>query len=383
MILNDRIPLSSDRTYTDEGYLIVPARIARTGVQEYYAGEMGLQDREVTDTVRVYRPASEVFSSDSLGSFSSKPVTDNHPPVLLDAKNTKTYAVGFCEPDIIKDGDYVKAVLHITDSAAIERVKSGKVELSNGYTSKIEWTPGVTSSGEAYDAIQTDIRGNHIAIVDAGRCGAACRIADSKPEEITMQTLTLEGVDFEVNDKQREALDKLQSQLADAQKEASKKEADEEKAKKDEEEEEEEEETKKETSDALKKVDVLQAKLDDAVSRIPNAEMLDQLLENRLDTRDSALKIMPNFDHKGKDCETIRSEVVAAKCPTVDASKVSTDYIRARFDMLAEQTKDLTNVDAAINTAYMSDTEKAPDPVAQARAKAVKARREAWKPKTN
>jgi len=40
-------------------------------------------------------------------------------------------------------------------------------------------------------------------------------------------------------------------------------------------------------------------------------------------------------------------------------------------------------VDAAINTAYMSDTEKAPDPVAQARAKAVKARREAWKPKTN
>jgi hypothetical protein len=381
MILNDRIPLSSDRTYTDEGYLIVPARIARTGVQDYYAGEMGLQDREVTDTVRVYRPASEVFSSDSLGSFSSKPVTDNHPPVLLDAKNTKTYAVGFCEPDIVKDGDYVKAVLHITDSAAIERVKSGKVELSNGYTSKIEWTPGVTSSGEAYDAIQTDIRGNHIAIVDAGRCGAACRIADSKPEEITMQTLTIDGVDFDVNDKQREALDKLQAQLADAQKEASKKEEDEEKAKKDEEEK--EEESKKETSDALKKVDVLQAKLDDALSRIPNSEMLDQLLENRLDTRDSALKIIPNFDHKGKDCEAIRAEVVAAKCPTVDTSKVSTDYIRARFDMLAEQTKDLTNVDAAINTAYMSDTEKVSDIVSEARAKHVKRSADAWKSKTN
>lgn len=381
MILNDRIPLSSDRTYTDEGYLIVPARIARTGVQDYYAGEMGLQDREVTDTVRVYRPASEVFSSDSLGSFSSKPVTDNHPPVLLDAKNTKTYAVGFCEPDIVKDGDYVKAVLHITDSAAIERVKSGKVELSNGYTSKIEWAPGVTSSGEAYDAIQTDIRGNHIAIVDAGRCGAACRIADSKPEEITMQTLTIDGVDFDVNDKQREALDKLQAQLADAQKEASKKEEDEEKAKKDEEEK--EEESKKETSDALKKVDVLQAKLDDALSRIPNSEMLDQLLENRLDTRDSALKIIPNFDHKGKDCEAIRAEVVAAKCPTVDTSKVSTDYIRARFDMLAEQTKDLTNVDAAINTAYMSDTEKVSDIVSEARAKHVKRSADAWKSKTN
>jgi hypothetical protein len=299
----------------------------------------------------------------------------------LDAKNTKTYAVGFCEPDIVKDGDYVKAVLHITDSAAIERVKSGKVELSNGYTSKIEWTPGVTSSGEAYDAIQTDIRGNHIAIVDAGRCGAACRIADSKPEEITMQTLTIDGVDFDVNDKQREALDKLQAQLADAQKEASKKEEDEEKAKKDEEEK--EEESKKETSDALKKVDVLQAKLDDALSRIPNSEMLDQLLENRLDTRDSALKIIPNFDHKGKDCEAIRAEVVAAKCPTVDTSKVSTDYIRARFDMLAEQTKDLTNVDAAINTAYMSDTEKVSDIVSEARAKHVKRSADAWKSKTN
>jgi hypothetical protein len=380
MILNDRIPLSSDRTYTDEGYLIVPARIARTGVQEYYAGEMGLKDREVTDTVRVYRPASEVFSSDSLGSFSSKPVTDNHPPVLLDAKNTKTYAVGFCEPDIVKDGDYVKAVLHITDSAAIERVKSGKVELSNGYTSKIEWTPGVTSSGEAYDAIQTDIRGNHIAIVDAGRCGAACRIADSKPEEITMQTLTIDGVDFDVNDKQREALDKLQTRLADAEKEALKKEEDEGKSKKDEEEE--EEESKKETSDALKKVDVLQAKLDDALSRIPNAEMLDKLLENRLETRDSALKIVPTFDHKGKDCEAIRAEIVATKCPTVDTSKVSTDYIRARFDMLAEQTKDLTNVDAAINTAYMADTEKVSDIVSEARAKHVKRSADAWKSKT-
>jgi len=47
----------------------------------------------------------------------------------------------------------------------------GKVELSNGYTSEIEFKAGKTNDGFEYDAIQTDIKGNHIAIVDKARCG--------------------------------------------------------------------------------------------------------------------------------------------------------------------------------------------------------------------
>ena len=46
MYIKDRINLTdSQRKYTDEGFLIVPARIARTGIQEYLAMEMGLEDR--------------------------------------------------------------------------------------------------------------------------------------------------------------------------------------------------------------------------------------------------------------------------------------------------------------------------------------------------
>jgi hypothetical protein len=93
--------------------------------------------------------------------------------------------------------------------------------------------------------------------------------------------------------------------------------------------------------------------------------------------------VIPSFDHKGKDCEAIRAEVVAAKCPTVDTSKASADYIRARFDMLAEQAKGQPSIDEALRTAYLSDADRGTDPVTQARAKFVKDSAEAWKLKSN
>ena len=68
MFLEDRSPISSERTYTDEGFLVVPARISRTGIQEYLAVEMGLTDRDPNDIIRVYRPEEEVFSDLSLSS---------------------------------------------------------------------------------------------------------------------------------------------------------------------------------------------------------------------------------------------------------------------------------------------------------------------------
>lgn len=44
------------REFTDEGYLRVPGRVARVGVQKYQAQELGLTDRSPTSLVAVYRP---------------------------------------------------------------------------------------------------------------------------------------------------------------------------------------------------------------------------------------------------------------------------------------------------------------------------------------
>ena len=330
MFLTDRLNITTEREYTDEGFLKVPARISRTGVQEYLAVEMGLTDRDPKDIVRVYRSEDEVFNDESLISFANKPVTNNHPPELVDSRNSRQYSVGMSGPEVTRDGMFAKTVLHVTDEDTIKNIESGKVELSNGYTADIEWTEGVTPDGEQYDAIQRNIKGNHIAIVERGRAGPACRVADNLPitgDKVAMAKITIDGVDFEVSDQAAQAVGKLQARLKDAEMETQEK--DEELKKKEDEMEAKEKEAKA-TNDAL------QAKLDDAKSKIPTADTLDKLVAERTAVVDTVRKVVPDIEWEGKDADTLRREVVAAKCPNVQLDSVSADYINARFDMLVE-----------------------------------------------
>ena len=330
MFLSDRLNITTEREYTDEGFLKVPARISRIGIQEYLAIEMGLTDRDPTDIIRVYRPEEEVFSDESLTSFASKPVTNNHPPELVNTKNFRQYGVGFSGPEVTRDGMFAKTVLHVTDEESIKSIESGKCELSNGYTADIDWTPGVTPDGEQYDAVQRNIKGNHIAIVERGRAGPACRVSDNLPnlgDTVTMAKITIDGVDFEVSDQAAQAVGKLQASLIDAEKETQMK-AEEVKTKED--------EMEEEAKEAKKTEDSLKAKVDDANSKIPTADTLDKLVADRTALVDSILKVAPEMEWQGKDADTLRREVVAAKCQNVQMDSVSTDYIKARFDMLVE-----------------------------------------------
>lgn len=341
MFLADRSDIASEREYTDEGFLQVPARISRMGIQEYLAIELGLVDRDPKDIIKVYRPEEEVFNESSLKSFANKPITNNHPPELVSAKNAKDFSVGMSGPEVLKDGMFVKTTLHVTDGAAIAQIESGKVELSNGYTADIEWVPGVTTNGEEYDAIQRNIKGNHIAIVERGRAGPACRVSDNLPmpgELVTMAKITIDGVDFEVSEQAAQAVAKLQAGLNDATKKAEDTEEEEKKRK--------EEEAAK--ADKFKKTeDALQAKLDDALSRIPTTEHLDKLVAERTALIDAARQVMPDLQWEGKSAEAIRLEVVGAKCPLVQLDAVSPDYIAARFDMLVEGAGSVHQLDRA------------------------------------
>jgi len=288
MFLYDRLNITTtEREYTDEGFLKVPARISRTGIQIYRAAEMGITDKEPNEPIKVFRPEEEVFSNSSLSSFANKPVTDNHPPELINAKNSKKFSVGHAGPEVIKDGDFAITTLYVTDADAIAKIESGKVELSNGYVADIDWTPGVTPDGETYDAIQRNIKGNHIAIVERGRAGPQCRVADNLPtdgDKVTMAKITIDGVDFEVTDQAAQAVGKLQVRLSDAEKETSEEE------KKRKIKEDEMEEAKKE---AKKSEDSLQAKLDDATSKIPTTDSIDKLVTERTTVVDTVLKVMP------------------------------------------------------------------------------------------
>jgi hypothetical protein len=240
----DRAAIGDLKT-TQEGHISTVARAVRTGIQEYTGAELGFTDRDI---VRVYRPPEEVFSQDSLQSFSHATVTINHPPVLVDSENWKEYAAGEVSTAAMKDGEWVALPLMLKDKAAIDAANSGMVELSAGYTAEIEMQDGVTESGEKYDAIQRNIRINHLALVDKARAGSQARIGDTaenwgaapitQKEEVNMTDLSTvvvgdKAVQVAANDADTitkliadhkseidakdEAIGNLKAQLADAE----------------------------------------------------------------------------------------------------------------------------------------------------------------------
>jgi hypothetical protein len=164
----DFAPITGSET-TEEGYLRVWCRAARTGTQLYRRAD-GSQVRE-------YRPPEEVSSPDSLSTFGMKPATWGHPPVLLDASNTKQFQVGYSGSQVRYNDGFVEVALVVTDADAIEKIKRKDAsEVSAGYKVDFDPTPGITPEGEEYAGIQRNIRVNHIAIVPRGRAGPEVRL---------------------------------------------------------------------------------------------------------------------------------------------------------------------------------------------------------------
>lgn len=192
-------------TRTGDGYLVAVARVARTGVQEYSGAELGKPE---LDKVRLYRPEEEVFHKDAMHSFAHRPVTVDHPDVMLSASNWKKYAVGQTGEEVARDGEFVRVPLVLMDAAAISAVVDGKRQLSMGYVCDIKWEPGVTPTGEQYDAVQTSIRGNHLAVVSAARGGPSLKIGD-KEKIMTMRTVVIDGLSIETTEQGAQAIDKL------------------------------------------------------------------------------------------------------------------------------------------------------------------------------
>lgn len=176
------------REYTDEGFLKVPGRVARTGIQEYLARELGL-DGDPNRIVRVYRPEDEVFNDSSLGTYDGATVTNDHPKDLVTAKNYKAVAVGEVRGAGRRDGDFVVCDLIIKDQKTIDDINAGKCELSAGYTAEYVHTPGLIVDGQECEYTQRNIIINHQAVVTKARAGGIARVFDHNPGGNTMPVL--------------------------------------------------------------------------------------------------------------------------------------------------------------------------------------------------
>lgn len=151
---------------TREGFIRAQGTITRAGIfREPFKGRL----------VNELRPPDEVFSAKSLASYALMPLTVDHPPIgLLTPATVRQFQVGSVGAPIVR-GDVAIADLLITDVAAIAAVEAGKTALSCGYTSMVYEVPGTFKMPDGqvvrFDTIQTDIVGNHLAIVEAGRAG--------------------------------------------------------------------------------------------------------------------------------------------------------------------------------------------------------------------
>lgn len=150
---------------TPEGYIIDTPVIARTGIQWY---------RRDGKDVAEYRPPEEVFAPQSLASFVGRPLTIDHPSFMVRSDNVRGVVVGAILGEPWRDGENLRARVVVHDKRAVDLIERGlKAELSVGYTVETEQVAGITPEGAHYDAVQRNIRCNHLSIVTRGRAGNA------------------------------------------------------------------------------------------------------------------------------------------------------------------------------------------------------------------
>lgn len=204
MYFTDRATIADGRArITPEGYFVADALVGRANnVQDYHASELGaaFADREPTSTVRVFRPEAEVFAVDSLKSASRLPITLDHPPgVMVDAANWREFAKGETGESILRDGEFIRVPIRVTDATAVAAAGTTHKEFSLGYSADLVATPG-TFGDQAYDASLSNIRYNHLAACRVARGGPELRITDERPApKGTPMLVIIDGLQVDVS----------------------------------------------------------------------------------------------------------------------------------------------------------------------------------------
>lgn len=117
--------------------------------------------------------------------FNNLPILSEHVPVSADDPQ-KEIIVGSTGTDCVFDEPYLDNSLVFWDGDAIDDIDDErKVELSSAYHYVADMTPG-TYDGAHYDGVMREIRGNHVALVAAGRAGSDVVVGDAQFERSTI-----------------------------------------------------------------------------------------------------------------------------------------------------------------------------------------------------
>lgn len=314
-----------DSKKTPEGYLIARATIARTGV--FYYASTGKYEAKLP---------KDLFDPVSLQTLKNALVVDEHPNTfkgLLDSKTATNYTKGFSidEPKIINNKE-LEITIKFIDVDLIDEIETGKKNyISLGMSIDLIDENGVFE-GQKYQAKQTNIRYNHIAVTSSPRLGEDMKIRldsnidiiESREEKKKMAKLNLDGIELEVEDskapiiqsymeKQKVKLDSLASES-------------------------------KTLSEQVLKLENEKKVLSEKAVKLDSLDV-SALVSERLELVSKAEKVLG----KGKvdiklDSKDIIGKVVKSKFPNFDLSNASNDTLQARFDSIIELSSEVQEV---------------------------------------
>ena len=165
---------AEDSTYfTKEGYLVDHPILTSCGIFEYTNPD--------GSTRRELRLPEHVFAEESLKTYRGKPVIITHEAGIISKNNVDREQIGTILSDGYRDGDDVRAEIIIHDTDAMKAC--GLKELSLGYNLDLVEEPG-NWNGEPYDAVQTNIVVNHLALVANARAGDQARLNIDGADEL-------------------------------------------------------------------------------------------------------------------------------------------------------------------------------------------------------
>lgn len=340
----DRAPFKA--TKTNEGFVQDSPVLSRVGVFAY---------RQPDGKIRhEFRPPEEVFHADHLASIFGKPITnEHHGQVRGDTAGGKV--IGACLSPGRQDADEplnLRGDIIIHD--AVHTVS--KRELSLGYTLDLEETPG-EFNGVRYDAVQRNLRVNHLALVAKGRAGnarlnldAADAVLATTEEVDTMSLVKIRldsGIEYEAAPEVVQALTAAQAA----------------------------------TKVATERADTVTAERDTLKAKVETHES--SLAQLRLDAvaevkaraalEAAATDLGAKFAQDAKDSDIRVAVIKAVRGDAIDLAGKSDAYVEASYDMavadgLAAKKKAGQNrADADKPPAHRADGEQKPASAAAAR----------------
>lgn len=192
------VQLSKNKYIEKEtGYLICEnATLGSTGMQEYFAGDLGIEDVPGNVRVKVYRPEEEVFKPESLASLENKAFTVYHPDEMVNSVNDSKLRKGSVY-NVRREGNTIVGDIQVTDQDTIDKLKHIRC-LSLGYNLDLDKMDDAENS-----YIARNIRYNHLALVPKGRSKVA-QINDSDQEFMEDEYMSIFHRNVKVSDAEEE-----------------------------------------------------------------------------------------------------------------------------------------------------------------------------------